>query len=109
MTHNGHFDFLVLANHGVQMRGMRFDTMIAAYLLGEPNMSVQTLAFDRLNMQIPQLIDLIGKAGKNQITMSAVPLGAACDYCCAHADAQLQARRRPRRRAEAAQPLAAVR
>jgi DNA polymerase-1 len=91
LTHNGHFDFLVLANHGVQMRGMRFDTMIAAYLLGEQNMSVQTLAFDRLHMQIPQLIDLIGKAGRNQITMSAVPLGSACDYCCAHADAQLQA------------------
>ena len=35
VTHNGHFDFLVLANHGVTMRGMRFDTMIAAYLLGE--------------------------------------------------------------------------
>ncbi|MBF6599399.1 MAG: DNA polymerase I [Dehalococcoidia bacterium] len=91
VTHNGHFDALVLANHGVEMRGMRFDTMIAAYLLGEQNMSVQTLAFDRLHMQIPLLIDLIGRAGKNQITMSAVALDTACDYCCAHGDAQLQA------------------
>ncbi|MDE3095025.1 MAG: DNA polymerase I [Chloroflexota bacterium] len=91
LTHNGHYDFLVLANHGVTLRGMRFDTMIAAYLLGESNMSVQALAFDRLKMQIPPLIELIGRAGKKQITMSAVPLEAARDYCCAQADAQLQA------------------
>ena len=53
------------------MRGMRFDTMIAAYLLGESNMSIQTLAFDRLKMKIPLLIDIIGQAGKKQLTMSA--------------------------------------
>ncbi len=91
ITHNGHFDFLVLANHGVAMRGMRFDTMVAAYLLGESNMSVQTMAFDRLHMTIKPLIDLIGRAGKNQITMSQVALETACEYACAQADAQLQA------------------
>ena len=91
ITHNGHFDYLVLANHGVTMRGMRFDTMVAAYLLGESNMAIQTLAFDRLHIEIPPLIDLIGRAGKNQITMSQVPVSAARDYACAQADAQLQA------------------
>jgi DNA polymerase-1 len=91
VTHNGHFDFLVLANHGLTMRGMRFDTMIAAYLLGEQNMAIQTLAFDRLSMTIPPLIDLIGRAGKHQITMSQVPLDTSCEYCCSQADAQLQA------------------
>ncbi len=91
VTHNGHFDFLVLANHGVVMHGMRFDTLLAAYLLGEANISIQNLAFDRLNMRIPVLIDLIGKAGKNQVTMSSVAIDAARDYCCLQADAQLQA------------------
>ncbi len=91
VTHNGHFDFLVLANHGVQLRGMRFDTLIAAYLLGEANISIQNLAFDRMKMRIPALIDLIGKAGKNQVTMSAVATETACEYCCLQADAQLQA------------------
>ncbi|MEX2245991.1 MAG: DNA polymerase I [Dehalococcoidia bacterium] len=91
VTHNGHFDFLVLANHGVTLRGLRFDTMLAAYLLGESNMSVQTLAFDRLNMEIPQLIDLIGRAGAKQITMSGVQVETARDFACAQADAQLQA------------------
>jgi DNA polymerase-1 len=91
VTHNGHFDFLVLANHGVTVRGMRFDTLLAAYLLGESNISIQNLAFDRLKMRIPQLIDLIGKAGKKQIAMAAVATDVACDYCCRQADAQLRA------------------
>jgi len=91
VTHNGHFDFLVLANRGVTLRGLRFDTMIAAYLLGEANISIQNLAFDRLGMRIPVLIDLIGKAGKNQVTMSSVAAESACEYCCLQADAQLRA------------------
>ena len=91
ITHNGHFDFLVLANHGVTMRGIRFDTLLAAYLLGESNISIQALAFDRLNMRVPALIDLIGKAGKKQITMSVVTTDTACDYCCRQVDAQLRA------------------
>lgn len=91
VTHNGHFDFLVLANHGVAPRGLRFDTMIAAYLLGEANVSIQNLAFDRLDMRIPALIDLIGRAGKNQLTFSSLPLDTARDYACQQADAQLRA------------------
>jgi len=91
ITHNGHFDFLVLANRDVTMRGMRFDTMIASYLLGYANMSIQSLAAERLDMRIPALIELIGKNGKNQITMSGVAIDAACDYCCLQADAQIRA------------------
>ena len=90
VTHNGHFDFLVLANHGVVMRGMRFDTLIAAYLLGEANISIQDLAFDRIHLRIPALNDLIGKAGKNQLTMSSVAIDTAAEYCCLQADAQLR-------------------
>jgi DNA polymerase-1 len=91
VTHNGHFDFLVLANHGVTLRGLRFDTMIAGYLLGEANWSIQSLAFDRLNMKIPAMIDLIGRAGKNQLTFASLPMESACDFCCRQADAQLRA------------------
>ena len=88
VTHNGHFDFLIFANHGVTMRGMRFDTMIAVYLLGESNMSIQSLAFDRLKMKIPPLIDIIGRAGKKQLTMSQIATEVACDYCCRQVDAR---------------------
>ncbi len=91
VTHNGHFDFLVLANNGVTMSGMRFDTLIASYLLGYANMTIQNLALERLDMHIPTHLDLVGKAGKKQLTMSAVAYDAARDYCCAQADAQLRA------------------
>jgi DNA polymerase-1 len=91
VTHNGKFAFLVLANAGATTRGLRFDTMIAAYLLGESNMSIQTLAQDRLNMTVPQQADLLGKPGKNRLAMPAVAIDAACGYCCAQADAQLRA------------------
>jgi DNA polymerase-1 len=91
VTHNGHFDFLVLANRGVTMRGMRFDTMIASYLLGYANMSIQSLAAERLDIRIPALIELIGKPGKNQITMSGVAIGAACEYCALQVDSQMRA------------------
>ena len=33
--HNCKFDIVVLANHGIEAQGIEFDTMIAAFLLGE--------------------------------------------------------------------------
>jgi DNA polymerase-1 len=36
VAHNGKYDLTVLARHGVEVRGLDFDTMIAAYLL-EPS------------------------------------------------------------------------
>jgi len=90
VTHNGHADYLALANHGITMRGMRFDTMIAAYLLGEANMPVHDLAFDRLSMRIKSPAELLG-TGKAKVAMAAVALDTACEYCCAQVDAQLRA------------------
>ena len=91
VTHNGKFDYVVLANNGIAMRGMRFDTMIASYLMGEPNMTIQTLAYERLNMRLPSQQDVVGKPGKNRLLMPAVALDVACGYCCGQADAQLRA------------------
>ncbi len=90
VTHNGHFDFLVLANAGVTTRGMRFDTLIGSYLLGDSNIAIQSLAIERLDMRIPAATELTGKAGKNQLAMAAVGIEAVRDYCCAQADAQLR-------------------
>ena len=92
VTHNGKFAFVALAHAtGVRMRGLRFDTMIAAYLLGEKNMTIQTLAYDRLSMKVPDPQELLGKPGKNRLTMPAVSIDAACGYCASQADAQLRA------------------
>jgi DNA polymerase-1 len=107
VTHNGKFAFVALAHatsppgplsasregekRAVVMRGLRFDTMIAAYLLGEKNMTIQTLAYDRLSMNVQDPQELIGKPGKNRLTMPMVAIDAACGYCASQADAQLRA------------------
>jgi DNA polymerase-1 len=92
VTHNGKFAFVALAHHAdVRMRGLRFDTMIAAYLLGEKNMTIQTLAYDRLSMKVQDPQELLGKPGKNRLMMPMVAIDAVCGYCASQADAQLRA------------------
>ena len=90
VAHNGKAVSVVLANHGVTLRGLRFDTMIAAYLLGESNMSIQALAYDRANVTIQTPLELLG-TGKNKLVPQAVPIDTACGHCAAQADAALRA------------------
>jgi len=90
VAHNGKFLYVVLANHGITLRSLRFDTMIAAYLLGESNMSIQALAYDRAGINIRTQQELLG-TGKNKLVPQAVPVETACEYCAAQADAALRA------------------
>ena len=83
-AHNANYDLLVLANHGLTVRGLDFDTMIAAYLLGEKAASLKDLAFTRLGVTMTPITDLIGKGAK-QITMAAVPIADAAAYAGADA------------------------
>ena len=109
VTHNGQFDFLVLANHGVTMRGMRFDTMIAAYLLGESNITIQNLAFDRLNMQDPAA-DRPHRQGGQEPAHDGRRRDRRRARLLLRAGRRAAPRgRRAGGRAEVAQPLAAVR
>ena len=90
IAHNGKSVYVVLANHGVTLRGLRFDTMIAAYLLGESNMSIQALAYDRAGINIRTQQELLG-TGKAKLIPQAVAIDTACEYCAAQADAALRA------------------
>jgi DNA polymerase I len=89
--HNAKFDMLVLANHGVDVRGLRFDTMIAAYLLnpGRRGLGLKEQAFENLGIIMTPIDELIGK-GRNQITMAQVPVRLAADYAGADADMTLR-------------------
>ena len=84
-AHNGNYDITVLANHGVQVQGLDFDTMVAAHLLGEKAMGLKSLAFTRLNVEMTHIDALIG-TGRNQKTMAQVPVQQASDYAAADAD-----------------------
>ncbi|MBI4497838.1 MAG: DNA polymerase I, partial [Chloroflexi bacterium] len=78
VAHNAKYDMIVLAEHGVTVRGLAADTMIAAYLLGEKSLGLKDLAFRRLGEEMTPITDLIGRGGaKKQITMDQVPAAQA--------------------------------
>ena len=89
--HNAKFDMLVLANHGIGVRALRFDTMIAAYLLnpGRRGLGLKEQSFENLGIIMTPIDELIGK-GRNQITMAQVPIRLAADYAGADADMTLR-------------------
>ncbi|MBA7507246.1 DNA polymerase I [subsurface metagenome] len=85
LAHNGKYDWTVLAEYGVTINNLTFDTMLAAYLLGEKSLSLKALAFGRLGIEMTPIADLIG-SGAKQISMSQVEVNQAANYSCADAD-----------------------
>ena len=85
IAHNGKFDMMVLAEHGIELRNLSFDTMIAAYLLGEKALGLKPLAFNKLGVEMTPITDLIG-TGAKQTSMDYVAVTAAAHYACADAD-----------------------
>jgi len=81
------YDCLVLANYGIEVKGVDFDTLIAAYLLnpGARQLNLDALSLEYLNHTKIPTEALIGK-GKNQISMREVPLEKISEYACEDAD-----------------------
>jgi len=81
------YDAVVLRNCGIELAGIVFDTMIAAYVLDAERRrySLAALAADMLDYRMIPIKDLIG-SGKKQITMDRVPVDTVCEYACADAD-----------------------
>jgi len=89
LTHNGKYDMAVLAEYGINVKNLTFDTMVAAYLLGEKSLGLKALAFSKLAIEMTPITDLIG-SGAKQISMSQVEIARAADYACADADMTLR-------------------
>ncbi|MFC2045490.1 DNA polymerase I [Chloroflexota bacterium] len=85
IAHNGKYDMTVLAENGINVSNVTFDTMIAAHLLGEKSLGLKLLAFARLGIEMTPIETLIG-SGIKQISMSQVDVNQAADYACADAD-----------------------
>ncbi|MBX5443715.1 DNA polymerase I [Sphaerobacter sp.] len=85
-AHHGKYDALVLERAGYPRPHIAFDTMIAAYLLGENALDLKSLAFNRLGMEMTEITTLIGR-GRNQLTMDLTDVQAAGDYACADVEA----------------------
>ena len=89
--HNLNFSLTLLSNYGLPPTSVSvaFDTMIAAHLCGEKALALKPLVFNRLNIEIPALSDLVG-SGRNQRTFDAVPIADAAAYAAATADVTLR-------------------
>jgi DNA polymerase-1 len=77
------YDYQVLKGHGIILRGIFFDAMVAAYVIdpGRRNYSLDAMAADRLGAATIPIESLIGK-GKDQISFSEVPIADAARYSC---------------------------
>ncbi len=89
--HNLKYDYEVLAQSGIELKGIVFDSMLASYLLnpGVRQHSLDTLAIQELGHQSIPITDLIG-VGKEQIRMSQVPLEQIVPYACEDAELALR-------------------
>ncbi|MEZ4855512.1 MAG: DNA polymerase I [Gelidibacter sp.] len=85
------YDIKVLRKYNVKVKGTLFDTMLAHYLIN-PDMrhNMDVLAETYLNYTPISIEELIGKKGKNQITMREVPLEKQTEYAVEDADITLQ-------------------
>ncbi|WP_115462679.1 DNA polymerase I [Winogradskyella aurantiaca] len=85
------YDIKVLAKYDVEVKGKLFDTMLAHYLIN-PDMrhNMDVLAETYLNYTPISITSLIGKKGKNQLSMRQVPLDQQTEYAVEDADITLQ-------------------
>ena len=87
------FDISVLKWYDIEVKGPLFDTMIAHYLI-EPDMrhNLDFLAETYLGYRTIPIESLIGKKGKNQLSMRTADLQKVKDYACEDADIAWQLR-----------------
>jgi len=84
------FDMHILANHGIQLAGVRHDTLLQAYLI-ESHLprGMDALAQRHLGLQVISYASVTGK-GAQQIGFDQVPLDVATEYAAEDADVTLQ-------------------
>ncbi len=91
IAQNLKYDFAVLQNYGVEIKGPLYDTMLAHYLI-EPDKrhNMDILANSYLNYEPVAIEALIGKKGPKQLTMREVAIDKLVEYAAEDADITLQ-------------------
>jgi DNA polymerase-1 len=89
--HDLKFDAIVLERHGVTLRGLETDTMLASYLLDATRSShpLEDLALEHAGYKALREEDVCGRGAK-AISFRAIPVEAALDYAGERADLTLQ-------------------
>jgi DNA polymerase-1 len=89
--HDLKLDAIVLSRHGVELRGLGLDTMLASYLLdatrsGHP---LEAVALEHVGYKALTEEDLIGR-GVKAVALTEIAPGAALNYAGERADLSLQ-------------------
>lgn len=85
------YDLNILKQYGLQLKGHLFDTMLAHYLI-EPDLrhNMDYLSTIYLKYEPVSIETLIGKKGKNQLSMKSVELEKIKEYAAEDADITFQ-------------------
>lgn len=83
ITHHGKYEWQVLKNYDIALRGVSFDTMLAAFLVfpGE-KVGLKDLALRHLNVEMKHYDEVVAKGA----TFDSVSLDLATSYAAADAD-----------------------
>ena len=81
------FDMHILANHGITLRGQRYDTMLESYVLNSTatRHDMDSMAEKYLGLRTIHFEDVAGKGAK-QITFNQVSVEVAAEYSAEDAD-----------------------
>ncbi|HRD39888.1 MAG TPA: DNA polymerase I, partial [Bacteroidia bacterium] len=85
------YDYHILKNYNISIKNKLWDTMVAHFLI-QPDMrhNMDVLAETYLNYSPVSIETLIGKRGKNQLSMRDVPVEQIKDYAAEDADVTFQ-------------------
>jgi DNA polymerase-1 len=94
LGHHLKYDAHVLANHGIQIRGMRYDTMLESYVWNSvaTRHDMDSTASRYLGIKTITFEQIAGKGAK-QLTFNQVPVEIAAEYSAEDADVTLQLHR----------------
>ena len=85
------YDANVLANHGIELRGIHDDTMLESYVIDSAGSrhDLDTLALKYLGQRTIHFEDIAGKGAK-QLTFNQVPIEQAAPYAAEDAEVTLR-------------------
>ncbi len=90
VAQNAKYDSLVLLQHGIEVQGLVFDTMVASYVLrADGQHNLDALAVGMLNYRMISYEDMTGK-GRTQKAITEVPLEKLAEYSAEDADITLR-------------------
>ncbi len=79
--HNIKHEWILLARHGIEMRGIGFDSMVASYLIdpGRRQHNLDSLSLDHLNHRVATRKEIVG-SGRSEVTLDQVEVEKAAGF-----------------------------